>query len=483
MIKIGRKYYHKFERIGKGSYSTVYKGYCNDDNNIYAIKEIDIELNKSNINRFYLEIQLMRRLEHNNIIKLYDTHENDKYIYIIMEYCKYGDLRLFINRKPLNEYKTQIIMRQIINGMEYIYNNKVFHRDLKPQNILVTDNCIIKITDFGLAKECEENNLSDTICGSPIYMAPEILQNIKYNNKADIWSIGVIFYELLTGETPYKVKQYNELIDSIKHKDIKIPSYLKISNNARDLLKKLLIKTSDNRITWNEIFIHPWIKTDLNNSILFKSKISNINKNNNKNNKNNKSLSNLFKNSKIDNNFCNKFNIFKNSKIDIITSNTFSNSMSETIEENNILSDNLINDNIILNNSNSFNESKYNNKISGKPKKNSINILYKSTDSYTDINIENDNILSDSEEDIFTMEINNYKKNKLNNTFNNYYYNESSGSDINMSQTSNNKYDFINESFSKYDENIDYIQQQNNSNSVVNKIHSFIVKSFIKKKK
>ena len=271
MIRI-EDYYHKFERIGKGSYSVVYKGYNNKHKkNTYAIKEINIEVNSSNIERFYLEIELMRRLNHKNIIKLYDTVQNEKYIYIIMEYCKYGDLRDFLKSKPLNEYKTQIIMKQIIAGLKYLYDNKVFHRDLKPQNILVSKNCIIKITDFGLAKEYEENILSDTICGSPIYMAPEIIQNIKYSNKADIWSLGVIFYELLTGETPYKVKRYNELVNSIKNKDIVIPKYLKISNNARDLLTKLLIKESDERITWNDIFNHPWISTDL--TIVFYLKV------------------------------------------------------------------------------------------------------------------------------------------------------------------------------------------------------------------
>ena len=543
MIKIGN-FYHKFEKIGKGSYSTVFKGYNKKNKNNYAIKVIDIEKNKSNINRFYLEIQLMKRLNHKNIIKLYDTHENDKYIYIIMEFCKYGDLRQFINKKPLNEYKTQIIMRQIINGLEYLYNNKVFHRDLKPQNILVSNNCIVKITDFGLAKEYEENILSDTICGSPIYMAPEILQNNKYDNKADIWSLGVIFYELLTGKTPFNVKKYDDLIYSIKNKEIIIPESLKITHNARDLLEKLLVKISINRITWKDIFIHPWIKINMNNSILFKSKIKNINKKLNPNpNTNTKSISNFFKNNfsntntnNLNNNTCSNTNINSNNNTNDLNNDKYSNSdinsnnntndlNNDTYSNTNINSNNNTNDsnndtysntNINLNNNtNDLNNDKYSNSdINSNNNKYSNSDINSNNDKYSnsDINLNNDNKFDNDiyindidlndvdlnddynkidelpeDECIFSMEIDNYNKvNNNNNSFYNNSYNEtvSTDTDLAISSITNNKYDLINESFSKYDETLEYIQTQNKK-TVVNKLQDYLnnstlfVKSFI----
>ena len=309
MIKIGN-YCHKYEKIGSGTYSTVYKGYSllkEKSDELYAIKEIDIEENKSNIQRFYLEVDLMRKLDHPNIIKLHDYIENEKYIYIIMEYCKYGDLRYFLKGKPISEFKTQIIMKQLISALKYLYNNKVFHRDLKPQNILVSSKCIIKITDFGLAKkEIEENKLSETICGSPIYMAPEIIKKKKYNNKADIWSIGIIFYELLTGKNPYNVRNFDDLVDFINKKNIKIPKNLMITDSGRDLLSKLLVKNSEVRIKWSDIFVHPWITSELSNSILFKTKVnlykSTLNKSNNSNNSNKSKNSNNSNNSNKSNN-------------------------------------------------------------------------------------------------------------------------------------------------------------------------------------
>ena len=424
----------------------------------------------------------MRRLKHKNIIKLYDTIQNEKYIYIIMEYCKYGDLRNFLKSKPINEYKTQIIMKQIISGLKYLYDNKVFHRDLKPQNILVSKNCIIKITDFGLAKEYEENILSDTICGSPIYMAPEIIKNDKYSNKADIWSLGVIFYELLTGETPYKVKKYDELVSSIKNKDVIIPKYLKISNNARDLLSKLLIKDSDDRITWYEIFNHPWISTDLTNSILFKSKIKKIS--------NNKII--------------NKFNKTINYNSNTNNSNT-NNSNTNNSNTNNSNTNNSNTNNSNTNNSNT-NNSNTNNSNTNNLNTNNLDSIdlndnvYNLENSNSYVNLddkdkleEHDEYLSDNSEEMFSIEIDNCKLDKTVDSFYNHSYNETDSSmstkpDLNLSTLSKNKYDFIDESFSKYDESIEYIQKQNES-KIINNIYNYLnnstlfVKSLINNKK
>jgi len=271
MIRVGN-YYHKYEKIGEGAYSNVYKGYHQDISKIFAIKEINISINHKNIERFRTEIMLMKKLDHRNIIKLYDTIEDTDYIYLILEYCENGDLKNFLNKRAVKEKNVHKFMVQIVDGLKYLNKHNIYHRDLKPQNILVDDAHNLKISDFGLAKLCEDNSLLDTICGSPMYMAPEIMKYKKYDTKADLWSLGVIFYQMLTGKTPYTAKSHVELMNNIETQDVVFPKNIKISELARDLLSRLLKKTSTDRMTWNELFNHPWLKCNMVSSDLFKTK-------------------------------------------------------------------------------------------------------------------------------------------------------------------------------------------------------------------
>jgi serine/threonine-protein kinase ULK/ATG1 len=287
MIKI-EQYYHKYEKIGEGAYSNVYKGYHQNLSKIFAIKEINISIHQKNIERFREEVKLMKNLHHNNIVKLYDTIENEDYMYLILEYCEHGDLKYFLNKRPLKEKKVKKFMKQIVSGLKYLNGFNIYHRDLKPQNILVDKEYNLKISDFGLAKSCESNTLLDTICGSPMYMAPEIMKYRQYDTKADLWSLGVIFYQMLTGRTPYTANSHAELIDNIENKSIVFPTVIKISNSAIDLLTKLLKKTSKERMTWEELFDHEWLNSDILESTIVKSKsetyLDNINNNDSENN-------------------------------------------------------------------------------------------------------------------------------------------------------------------------------------------------------
>lgn len=272
MIKIG-DYYHMNEKIGHGAYSVVFKGYHQKLKKEVAIKRIDLIENQKFLNRFKMEINLMKKLNHINIVNLYDTIEKDDYLYLIIEYCKHGDLRNFLKKRPLKEKKAKIIFKELISGLKYLYELNICHRDLKPQNILLDENYTIKISDFGLARLNNENNLMDTICGSPIYMAPEIMKYNKYDNKADIWSLGIIFYELLTGRTPFKVKSHQELMEKIENNIIKFPSVIKISDECHNLLSQLLEKRSYKRLSWDELFNNDYIK-DENEDILFNTCIN-----------------------------------------------------------------------------------------------------------------------------------------------------------------------------------------------------------------
>lgn len=270
MIKI-KQYYHKYEKIGEGAYSNVYKGYHQNLSKIFAIKEINISIHRKNIERFKEEVKLMKNLNHNNIVKLFDTIENEDYMYLILEYCEYGDLKKFLNKRPLKEKKVRKFMKQIVSGLKYLNSFDIYHRDLKPQNILVDKNYNLKISDFGLAKSCESNTLLDTICGSPMYMAPEIMKYRQYDTKADLWSLGIIFYQMLTGKPPYTANNHAELMENIEHKSIIFPMSIKISNSAIDLLTKLLKKISKERMTWEELFAHEWLNNDAFETTILKS--------------------------------------------------------------------------------------------------------------------------------------------------------------------------------------------------------------------
>ena len=160
MIKIG-DYYHTNEKIGKGAYSVVFKGFHKKLNKVVAIKRIDLIENQKFLNRFKMEINLMKKLNHINIVNLYDTIEKDEYLYLIMEYCKYGDLRNFLKKRPLKEEKAKIIFKELISGLKYLYEMNICHRDLKPQNILLDENYTIKISDFGLARLNDNNHLME----------------------------------------------------------------------------------------------------------------------------------------------------------------------------------------------------------------------------------------------------------------------------------------------------------------------------------
>ena len=267
-------YYHDYELLGKGTYSNVYKGYHKITKEPVAIKEIDLNKNVKYINRFYKEIEILEKADNINIINIITNIENKDYIFIIMEFCEKGDLRKFLKKRPLKEQHVKKLMIQLVNGMQYMYNNNIYHRDLKPQNILIDKYYNLKITDFGLAKDEEENPLFETICGSPMYMAPEIMKYKKYDKKADLWSLGVIFYELLTGKTPFTASNHAELLENIENKKIYFPSHIKISHSARDLLIGLLNKDSKKRITWRELFNHEWLSTNITNSILRSNIIS-----------------------------------------------------------------------------------------------------------------------------------------------------------------------------------------------------------------
>ena len=263
-FKLGKYIIFK-EKIGRGTFSNVYKGYYPELKVEIAVKKINrrgIEKMRKYIDT---EIEIMKDLNHPNITKLYDViydnRKNYENIYLILEYCPNGDLTSLLKKKKImDESEAKKYLQQLANGLKYLTENNIFHRDLKPQNILIGKDNILKITDFGFAKSVNSSDISETFCGSPLYMAPEILTYQKYTYTADLWSVGVILYEMLTGETPFTGNNLYNLVSNMKDNEVRIPNYTNLSSECKQLLFSLLQKDPSNRLSWEKFYNHPWFK-------------------------------------------------------------------------------------------------------------------------------------------------------------------------------------------------------------------------------
>jgi serine/threonine protein kinase len=267
IIKIDKYYVNENECLGKGAFSTVYKGTLISNNLMVAVKKITREnMNIKMIERLNDEILIMNLIKknpHPNIIKCYDIYDNVVNVYIMMEYCDSGDLSS-IMQEPIREVWVQYYMCQLVNGLKYLNSNNIFHRDIKPKNILLTKNSkILKIADFGLARILNSNSIINTLCGSPLYMSPEILHKKSHSTKSDLWSIGIVIYEMLFGRHPFtKCNTIAELFHYMTIENIIIPpnnDINEISKSCVELLISLLKKNPNDRITWNDFFSHPWL--------------------------------------------------------------------------------------------------------------------------------------------------------------------------------------------------------------------------------
>lgn len=203
------------------------------------------------------EVAILKLIEHPNIMKLYDIWENRSEIYLILEYIDQGDLFTFINTKGrLSEEVAVYFFRQMISAIAYCHSFNVCHRDLKPENILITADLQIKIADFGMAAlhQTTTHRLA-TACGSPHYAAPELLKNRQYRgDKADIWSMGVILYAMLSATLPFDDPDLRVMMNKTKKGQYKMPEFL--TPEAEDLIDRMLQVNPDHRITMKQIWQH-----------------------------------------------------------------------------------------------------------------------------------------------------------------------------------------------------------------------------------
>jgi serine/threonine protein kinase len=246
--------------IGRGTFGTVYYGKHSASGNEIAVKVIPKESLKPELQlRLEQEIQCQRSVSSENIVKLLDVQKTENNFYLILEYCKGGDLASFIKKNgKVSEEVAHNWLKQIAEAFRVLTEKNIIHRDLKLQNILMTEastSATLKLADFGLSRFLEDD-LAKTWVGTPLYMAPEIVNCQEYDSKADIWSLGLVLFELLTGTLPLRVANRNEIPEA-QRKLLAPPEEL--SENCKDLLKKLLAYDACQRISFGEIFEHPFI--------------------------------------------------------------------------------------------------------------------------------------------------------------------------------------------------------------------------------
>ena len=207
-------------------------------------------------NSIFKENEIITRFNHINVVYVFQILEDSENFYIIMEYCKHGELFDYIVKKEkLTEEESSIFFYQLINGIEYIHSKGISHRDLKPENLLLAENKILKIIDFGLSHEFEGDELLKTKCGSPSYAAPEIICCPFYDGfKVDIWCCGIILYAMLCGYLPFEGEDNNLLFQNILNCDPEFPEFL--SDLSKDIILQILNPDPETRITIEEIKKH-----------------------------------------------------------------------------------------------------------------------------------------------------------------------------------------------------------------------------------
>ena len=264
--------YEMKEVIGKGKFGVVNLGIHKKTGQQVAIKI----LNKENIKTIEdkelvrIEIEILKLCHHPNIVRLLDHLENNDYIYIVTEYIGGGTLGQYLKKKKFNfsERQATNIMSQIANGVKYLHQYGIAHRDLKPDNIMITqqnDYGVIKIMDFGLSKILSPNERMVDGYGTLSYVAPEVLLRTPYNKEVDIWSMGVILFYMLSGKLPFRGHKEQEVAEKIVYDPLEFDEddWETRSQKVQDLISCCLEKKKEDRITIDKFINHPWFKKNM----------------------------------------------------------------------------------------------------------------------------------------------------------------------------------------------------------------------------
>ncbi|XP_002708839.3 serine/threonine-protein kinase 33 isoform X1 [Oryctolagus cuniculus] len=260
--------------LGQGSFGLVIEATDKETETKWAIKKVNKEkAGSSAVKLLEREVSILKSVKHEHIIHLEQVFETPKKMYLVMELCEDGELkRILEKKKHFSENETRRIIQSLASAIAYLHNKDIVHRDLKLENIMVKSSFIdanneinlnIKVTDFGLAvkKQGRSEAMMQTTCGTPIYMAPEVINAHDYSQQCDIWSIGVIMYILLCGDPPFMASSEEKLFELIKKGELRFenPVWNSISENAKSVLRQLMKVDPAHRITAKELLDNQWL--------------------------------------------------------------------------------------------------------------------------------------------------------------------------------------------------------------------------------
>ena len=280
--------YDELNMLGEGAYGKVVKVRHKVSKVLRAMKIINkdkMSLGSEEEEALINEINVVKSLDHPNIMKVYEFFNKDNSLYIISELLSGGELLDKINEAgSLNEDVSSFLMKQIFSAVDFCHQKGIIHRDLKPENILIESEeeahkefFTVKIIDFGTSGKLKSGEMFNLTVGTPLYVSPEVLKN-KYNEKCDMWSCGVIMYMMLCGQPPFKGDNDEEIYQAVKEGKYNFDDekWDEISGEAKDLIKNLLIKDMNKRFSAKKALSHPWITKHRRNKTLDKNKLKEV---------------------------------------------------------------------------------------------------------------------------------------------------------------------------------------------------------------
>nr|XP_033815059.1 calcium/calmodulin-dependent protein kinase type 1D isoform X1 [Geotrypetes seraphini] len=263
-----KKLFHFKETLGTGAFSEVVLAEEKASRKLYAVKCIPKKALKGKESSIENEIAVLRRIKHENIVALEDIYESPNHLYLVMQLVSGGELFDRIVEKGFyTEKDASSLIRQVLNAVYYLHRLGIVHRDLKPENLLYysqEEESKIMISDFGLSKMEGKGDVMSTACGTPGYVAPEVLAQKPYSKAVDCWSIGVIAYILLCGYPPFYDENDSKLFEQILRAEYEFdsPYWDDISDSAKDFIQHLMEKDPNKRYTCEQASRHPWIAGD-----------------------------------------------------------------------------------------------------------------------------------------------------------------------------------------------------------------------------
>ncbi|KAI8928586.1 kinase-like domain-containing protein [Entophlyctis helioformis] len=263
-------HYFLGKTLGNGAFATVKEVVRKSDSQKFAVKIVDRSKLKDHDTMMQSEIAILQSISHPNIIALKDLYVTPTHYYLVMELASGGELfDRILAKGSYTEKDAASIVKQLISALAYLHEHNIVHRDLKPENMIfrdTTDESDILLTDFGLSKAVKTNQFLTTSCGTPHYVAPEILKDLGHGVAVDMWSIGVITYVLLCGYTPFWGGETNSttlLYQSIVSGKFEFDEeyWGHVSSLAKEFISRLLIVDPSKRMTAKEALMHPWLST------------------------------------------------------------------------------------------------------------------------------------------------------------------------------------------------------------------------------